>query len=444
MFSPKLRKKLRKMWREATVLAVTALVCASTLAAVKLRHSRLITESAASLFAAPKAMHLPPPAATSPGEGPLVHASNLVYEGAFRLPAGTVNETSFAYGGTALAFNPTRQSLFIVGHDWQQRVAEIAIPDIRSSSSLRALATARVIQPFADATEGAMGKVGPNTVKIGGLLLFRDQLYLSAYLYYDGTGSQLLSHFITSPDLSVQGDVRGPYRVGTLGAGFVSGYFGAVPARWQAALGGPVLNGNCCLGVISRTSYGPALFAIDPQKIGGSEPAAATPLVYYPSKHPLAPGDTESPLFNLTSEVKGVIFHEGTRSVLFFGRHGLGKYCYGPGTADQKMAGQPADGGVDRWCFDPASESKGTHAYPYGYYVWAYDANELAAVKAGRVPPWEVKPYDAWQITLPFSSSGSAVLNGAAYDPATGRIFVSQAFGDGELPVIQVLVIRVP
>jgi hypothetical protein len=432
------------MWREVTVLAVTALVCASVLAAVKLRHSQFVSVSAAALFAAPKAMHLPPPPSTSPGgDGLLVHSSNLVYEGAFRLPSGTVNETSFAYGGTALAFNAARQSLFIVGHDWQQRVAEIEVPEIRSSASVRALATARIIQPFVDATEGGMGKVGPNTVKVGGLLLFHDRLYLSAYLYYDGTGGQLLSHFISSPDLNGHGEVRGPFQVGMLGAGFVSGYFGAVPARWHQALGGPILNGNCCLGVISRTSYGPALFAIDPQKIGGPEPAPATPLVYYPSQHPLAPGDTQSPLFNLTSEVKGVVFHEGTRSVLFFGRHGLGAYCYGPGTADRSLAGRPADSGVARWCFDPASESKGTHAFPYSYYVWAYDANELAAVRAGRISPWDVKPYDTWPLTLPFSTSGSAVLNGAAYDAASGRIFVSQAFGDGELPIVHVLAIRV-
>jgi len=214
-----------------------------------------------------------------------------------------------------------------------------------------------------------------------------------------------------------------------------------VPPAWRELLGGPVLNGNCCLGVISRTSYGPALFAIDPARIGAAAPAPATPLVYYPSQHPLAPGDTQSPLFNLTSEVRGVVFHEATRSVLFFGRHGTGAYCYGPGTNDRARAGQPADGGVDRWCLDPASESKGTHAYPYSYYVWAYDANDLAAVKARRRSPWEVQPYATWPLALPFSSPGSAVLNGAAYDPRSGRIFVSQGYGDGELPVIHVFTI---
>jgi len=428
---------------ELFVLATTAALCASVLVGFKFRHSRLLPQSlSAAVFSAAKATHLPPPPPTRAGSGPLVQSKNLVYEGAFRVPSTIVNDTSFAYGGTAIGFNAAHQSLFIVGHDWQQQIAEITIPEIRSATSLSRLATATILQPFTDATEGRMGRVGPNTVKVGGLLPYKGQLYLSAYLYYDGAGEQVISHFASAPDLSVTGDVRGPYQVGEIGAGFVSGYFGLVPAAWQAALGGPVLNGNCCLGVISRTSYGPALFAIDPARLGVVNPLPATPLVYYPQRHPLTDWDATGPFFNGTTEIRGVVFHEGTRSVLFFGRHGLGAFCYGPGTSEKARAGQPADGGVDKWCFDPTTESKGTHAYPYNYYVWAYDANDLAEVKAGRKSPWDVKPYATWSVTLPFSEEGHATLNGAAYDPETGRIFLSQGFGDGELPVIHVFTIQ--
>src|SRR2546428_3383622 len=123
------------------------------------------------MFAVPKAAdHIPPPPPSKAGSGPLVRASNLVYEGAFRLPAETIGDSSFAYGGTALGFNPARNSLFVVGHDWQQHVAEIAIPEIRSTTTLRQLATAKVLQPFADPTQGTRGAVGDSTVKVGGLL----------------------------------------------------------------------------------------------------------------------------------------------------------------------------------------------------------------------------------------------------------------------------------
>jgi hypothetical protein len=438
-----LTKRIFGLPPELFVLGATAALCASVLLGFKFRHSRLLTRSLPAVFSAAEAAHLAPPRATPAGSGPLVQSGNLVYEGAFRVPPTIVNETSFAYGGTAIAFNAARKSLFIVGHDWHQRVAEIEIPEIRSATALNRLATATMLQPFTDMTEGKMGRVGPNTVKVGGLLPFKGQLYLSAYLYYDGAGEQVVSHFVSAPDLSVAGDARGPYQVGKIGAGFVSGYFGLVPDAWQEALGGPVLNGNCCLGVISRTSYGPAVFSVDPSRLGVVDPLPATPLVYYPSQHPLADWDATSPLFNGTTEIRGVVFHEGTRSVLFFGRHGLGTFCYGPGTDDKAKAGQPAEGGVDKWCFDPSTESKGTHAYPYSYYVWAYDANDLAAVKAGHKSPWEVKPYATWPLLLPFSEEGHATLNGATYDAASGRIYISQGFGDGELPVIHVLTIRV-
>src|ERR1041384_8836106 len=64
-----------------------------------------------------------------PESWPLVNADGLIYAGAFRLPRGEVNGSSFGYGGTALAFNPQHNSLFLVGHDWHQLVAEVSIPD---------------------------------------------------------------------------------------------------------------------------------------------------------------------------------------------------------------------------------------------------------------------------------------------------------------------------
>ena len=370
----------------------------------------------------------------TPDTFPLVTSEHLIYQGAFRLPRGTFGTSSFNFGGTALAFNSARNSLFIVGHDHQQHVAEISVPAVRQATAVTDLETATMLQPFTDPTEGTRGAVGPHTSKIGGLLVYENRLYVTAFLYYDGDGSQKLSHFISDTDLSVKNDVTGPFQVGTLGAGFVSGYFGLVPAAWQAAFGGPVLNGNCCLNVISRTSYGPAAFALDPAAIGIKQPVPVKPLVYYTALHPLlergARGDgwsNTSTLFNGTTSVVGVAFPEGTRSVLFFGRQGLGTFCYGEA----------------RECNDPYDDSKGNHAAPYQQYVWAYDANHLANVKTRKRDPWSVKPYAVWELKLPFSN-GSGHLRGAAYDPRSGRLFVSQAFADGELPVIHVLTVKMP
>ena len=136
------------------------------------------------------------------------------------------------------------------------------------------------------------------TVKVGGLLPYQNQLFASVYIQGDIRGSQKFSHFVSSPTLTIAGDAAGPFELNRpdcnpltnancLGAGFFSGYFGRIPFEWQTALGGPVLNGQCCLNVIGRTSYGPALFAVDPTQLGVTTPLPAKPLVYYPPAHPL-------------------------------------------------------------------------------------------------------------------------------------------------------------
>src|SRR4029079_8314954 len=75
------------------------------------------------------------------------------YVGAFRVPDGKIGDSSFAWGGTALAFNPANNSLFMVGHDHQQAVTEIQIPaSVVNSGNLKDLPTAKVLQAFEKVT----------------------------------------------------------------------------------------------------------------------------------------------------------------------------------------------------------------------------------------------------------------------------------------------------
>jgi hypothetical protein len=379
----------------------------------------------------------PPPAAAAPAalratDLPLLQKTSLVYQGGFTLPMRTINDTRFGFGGTALAFDPRKGTLFLVGHDWHQKVAEVAIPEIRKSSTVEGYAVATVVQPFFDITDGKAGRVadvpgialGGQATRIGGLLPWADTLYASAFIYYDANLVQKRSHFVSSRDLSQPADARGPFRVQADKAGYVSGYMAVVPAVWRQLLGGPALTGNCCLSIIDRTSYGPAVFSFDPANIGVVDPVPATPLVYYTREHPLAAYTSSGTDFNGTTLIRGLVFPEGSRSVLFFGTHGTGTWCYG---AEQ--------------CKDPAGAGQGTHAYPYINKVWAYDAAELAKVKSGQLRPWAVRPYVTWELTLPFEKVGKR-LNGAAYDAATGRVFIAQ--GNGEQPIIHVFQVTLP
>jgi hypothetical protein len=368
---------------------------------------------------------------------PRVALNNLVYQGAFRVPQGLTDQSSFSYGGTAITFNPANNSLFMTGHDSYQRSAEMSIPALVNNSSINNLNTATLLQLFADATDGKLNQINPsdpNWKKIGGHLVYSGELYVTGYSYYDGGGSQVLSHFVSGTNLSVSNDAQGPYQVGNW-AGIASGYMTTIPPEWRSLFGGPALTGNCCLSIISRTSLGPAASVFNPSDVGVKNPIPATPVVHYDINHPtLGTCDTSyAQYFNCVTQIRGLVFPGGTRSVLFFGRQGTGAWCYGTGGSS----------GGD--CYDPASIYKGGHAYPYVYQVWAYDANDLLSVKNGQKNPWDIRPYAVWKYNLPFEKSSDLHdVGGAAYDPATQRIYISQMCADtGCNPIIHVFKVNV-
>ncbi len=366
--------------------------------------------------------------AQPPASAPLVLPADLAYVGTFRLPPGQSDRERFDYGATALAYRPGHDSLIMVGHDWFQLAAEVDIPLPATAGRVEDLPVAKIRQPLADVLDGRIGEIGEGSAKIGGLLPWGDSLIVSAYLYYDAGATQVRSHFRSSPVLSRSGDLQGPFKVGRGEAGFVSGYMTSIPEAWRAALGGPALTGQCCLSIISRTSFGPSVSVFDPADVGVKNPVPASMVLGYPADHPsLGECGQQSSVFNCTTSMGGVVFPPGTRSVLFFGRQGTGPYCYG-------------EGGAAGACPDPTSEAKGPHAYPYVHQVWAYDVLDLIAVKQGRRRPWDVRPYRTWTLSLPHSTESREIW-GAAYDPARGRIFLSTGVAGGDR-VVHVLGIR--
>jgi hypothetical protein len=138
--------------------------------------------------------------------------------------------------------------------------------------------------------------------------------------------------------------------------------------------------------------------------------------------NPLANTAVGNQLWSEATVISGMAFPTGTRSVLYFGKHGLGGYCYGTGAE----------------CGDLSDSSKGTHAYPYESHVWAYDANDLLAVKNGTKQSWEIRPYATWKL-----DSAYVDVQGVGYDPSTQRLFVSAACkGTDCLPIIYVYQIK--
>jgi hypothetical protein len=370
--------------------------------------------------------------AQAPATLPLIQQDGLAYLGDFTLPnpRGDTKE-AWHYGGYALGIAPGGQSLYMGGHGWYSRLGLISIPTVGEMATQEIAPTA--VQALAAIDPGDDGGT-----PLGGSLVYNNRLIVSSYVYYDGDGDAKASHFVARPDLT---GWTGPYRVGTMPPAFVAGAMGLVPAEWRALLGGPALTGQCCLPVVSRTSLGPSVSVFDPDDIGVKAKVPATMLLGYPQEHPtLGEWASSRTLFNGATAMAGFAFVPGTRSLLFVGRHGDGPFCYGPGTANQALAGT-SDGQGNLWCYDPVYDSKGVHAYPYRHFVWAYDANDLAAVKAGSKDPWEPRPYATWRLEGA-NDDGTAGVRSMTFDPGSRRLYLAEAFGD--TPRIHVWQVREP
>lgn len=370
---------------------------------------------------------------SQPTTQPLLQANNLTYLGAFRLPiTNTGGNYGFDYADAGgIAFNPANNSLFITNHVYENKFAEINIPVIINSNNLDSLNRSVQIQNLADVTEGNMSKFGLNgsvvpNPSLGGSLVYGNKLIGTVYDAFDAGSNAKLSHYTHSLTTTETGTFRGMFKVGSLNAGFYGGYMASVPAEWQPLLGGPAITGQCCISIITRTSFGPSAFIFDPNDLGEVDPVPAIPLLYYPASNTTLGGwSSTDPIsvnlnYNMSSQVGGVVFPTGTRTVLFFGYQGTGLPHYGNATSDPKLDGLP-DGTGQSYVYDPDGRSK-IHAYPHKNWVWAYDANDLLAVRNGQKNPWEVKPYAVWELNLP-SGVNSGIL-GAAYDSYTQRIYL--------------------
>lgn len=354
-----------------------------------------------------------------PSTLPLVQQADLVIVGAFKV------SDDFNYGGQAMAFNPAG-SLFLSNSHW---VGEVTIPT-PVNGAIADMARAVMVQPMIDIFGTHAGDVGPSPAdSLGGLLVSAGRLYCNGFLFYDANNSQERSHFSHSLTTTDAASFIGWSQVGVAKqSGFVAGPMTPIPADQQARLGGNTITGQCCLSIISRTSYGPSAFVMDARKIG--EPmVSAQMLLGYPSDHAtLGAWNDSNPTYGGTTQIGGMVIVPGTRSLLYFGSNGQGKFCYGEGTGDKSLDGLPAPGG-EKYCYDPLSSDKGQHAYPYNYQVWAYDLNDLAAVKAGTRQPWDVKPYGVWPLAIPLPQTQRRV-SAVTIDPASKRIYISQFKGE--------------
>lgn len=343
-----------------------------------------------------------------------IQSGDLTYLGVISITHsdGSCGETPNARG-LGLAYNPSGNggagSFYITGRLFTDCLGEITKPGVGE--------TATFIQDYTHALNNTLGTIGDcyNGCYIGGQLVYSNNLYVTGFSYYDGGYDATKSLWRRSTTISNNSGMVGPVPAGPGNQGMYNAYMDHIPSEYQPMLGGPAVIGGCCWSVISRTSLGPALYAINPES-----PGTVTPLVGYPDGHmTLNPPSTSGVVANFTTKISGVTFIEGSDSVLFVGNSGKGTYCYGIGY-DPALDPVPAEP-----CIDPDGRGNhGAHAYPYVHYMWAYDVNDLAQVKAGVKQMWEVFPYATWELPELGNVGDEFSAIGMAFDPATRLLYI--------------------
>ena len=395
---------------------------------------------------------------------PSVHANvllqqqHLTYKGAFRVPRGNLGGDSsidsMGRGGKGITYNAAKNSLILLGSQFENLAIEISIPQPVISNNISELNTSTTIQPPGNITNSKWnnlnldGSAVGNGGTPGGLLVYDGKLIGNVFAFYATGYVGHLSHFTASLNWATEGSqFSGMKRVGTnptdpalSNGGFTGGYMCHVPNDWKERLGAPALTGNGAIPVISRSSYGPSIWGFDPNDIGVTAISPAEMFVGYDDHHQTLGGFSIGNLtFNMVTALRGIVFPDGSDSILVFGRHGLGHDrngvgCYGTGTSNEALHLTDAGDG-SKYCYDPVDGSKGVHGYPYVYQIWAYDANDILNVRKGVKNYWDITPYAVWNFTLPYTDessgkTGTKSIGGVAYDPTAQRLFISQLSSD--------------
>lgn len=356
------------------------------------------------------------------GASDLVHLDDFVFDGGFRIPAGDFGESHANYAAGPIAYNASRDSLFIVGFAQVHPLAEFAIPGIVKSDDLDALPLAdSPLQGFTTILDDVAGGNPQDLDTISGMGCFEGpngtELIVNALEYYDAPADNTLTTLVVRDASNIGGTKAGWFSFG--GRAHASGWISEVPSEHRAALGGPFITGGSSgTPIISRHSVGPTAFVFDPADLagaGGQVPTAA--LLDFDLALPLADDlsndSGENDLWTHLSHAAYGFIAPGTRTYVTLGNSGGHEsgVCY-------KCTPVGATAECGGYCARNADDN-------YNFY-WLFDVDDLVAVKNGEKAPHEVRPYEHGKFPSPFGGT----LLGGAFDAVSGRLYLNFVYAD--------------
>ncbi len=367
--------------------------------------------------------------ATEPAKLPLLHLSDIDYQGAFRLPASSYGSSSLNYSEGPLEYNSINNSIFIAGHAHHQNIAEFGVPKITKSTELEQLQMASApLQEFSPILDRATGGNPQSIDRIGGMEFVNTssgpQLIINAYEYYDAPGDNSHTTLIARNSNNLAACTIDGYHTFLGGAGHTSGWISPVPQQWQATVGGAYITGQSSgIPIISRTSVGPSAFSFSMGNLTGPtsvpNPIPTAKLLDFSLNHPLHTDLSNETLTNdiwthLSRVVYGFIV-PGTRTYLTIGQSGGHKsgVCYKCTQNNGNLCGG--------YCANDAED--------YSHYYWLWDVNDMAAVKMGLKNSYDLRPYEYGEFPTPFATNS---FGGGSFDPGSNTLYLTVQKADRE------------
>ncbi|MBL8820423.1 MAG: hypothetical protein JNL58_30650 [Planctomyces sp.] len=384
----------------------------------------------------------------------MITPGNFEYLGGFRPPSSTDDEHTFSYGGWGIAWRPDGDpdgakdgypgSLYLVGHQQSQEVAEISIPKpvVSADDRMDDLPVSEILQPFHDVTSGLMARMNVEQTtpfNIGGLQVTQGVLHWTIHKYYNVDGVDYPSHGV-SPLRAFEWSPAGPWHLGPMRTGSPewhsykhAGYIFEVPeSEAKEWFGGRNLISGLQISTgLQASSQGPAMFSYQlPERGTPAETSlSAVPLVWYSQQQPLVghhPADRWSGGAWLTLGDK--------QAVVIVGRKALGEFYYGEP--------RPQD----------CSPYKGYHGPPYEFQMLFYSPASLIHAAHGSLRAESVEPWLRWDSHFEGGGPGHYIfpscgqdIGGMTYDRERNLLYIVQVnaghTSDNEyelLPVIHV------
>jgi hypothetical protein len=369
------------------------------------------------------------------GQTTRLQPENLVYQGAFRLPANTTSDElkTWCYGGSALAFYPEGDptgpgdgfpgSLYGVGHTYGLKISEISIPIPKplAGNNVSALPVAKTLQGFQNVTNGVLPY--GSEVRVAGLEYLPKQagqaqggLYFSMghhWMNFDAAGENQPTHWHIELNLS-QPKPAGPWKLQDENAFKTSGYIFEIDSAWAAVnTPGKRLAAGGFREAIGG-SYGPSLYAYGPwgdQTVPAAGSALRNTTLFGYGNPPDSMVDNKHADFWTGG---AWLAAAGKSAVVLMGSKGMGAQWYGE-----------VGGGYKGW-----------NAEPYAAAMIFFDPADLAKVVKGQMKPSQVQPYAFLNIDKLMLHPGGRNMGGTAYDRANGILYVAES--DGTEPLVHV------